>query len=161
MARFTDEQISDIRQMVETGSMTYGEIGFNLRVSRSVIAGICFRNGIRAPGGKRPPPKPRAWPRAKPHLIRPAREALLAPAPAQLPIPPTPSPAPEIKPCSLLDLKPHSCRWPLWGRNEKSGDYCGAHAATGSSYCANHRAISRGEGTPSERNAIAAAKHLV
>jgi GcrA cell cycle regulator len=163
MARFTDEKIGAIREMVESGLMSYGEIGQKLRVSRSVIAGICFRNGIRAPAGRRPPPRPRARSAAKPPVIRAAGH-LCAPVAVKLPPstpPSTPAPAPESKPCSILDLETDSCRWPLWGVHEKGGKYCGAHAVPGSSYCAHHLAISRGAGTISERTAVDAAKRMM
>ena len=39
------------------------------------------------------------------------------------------------------DLRPSMCRFPLWGREQKSGFYCGAKRQERSSYCGEHTRI--------------------
>jgi len=37
--------------------------------------------------------------------------------------------------------RPANCRYPLWGIDETSGEYCGAPTANGGPYCAAHHAV--------------------
>lgn len=55
----------------------------------------------------------------------------------------------------LLDLRAMECRWPDEHRNaERIWTFCGHPTCDGSSYCPSHKELARGEGTPSERNAV-------
>lgn len=48
---------------------------------------------------------------------------------------------PDSQPCTLLDLTPTSCRWPLWTDDDAERLFCGAVTAGEHSYCAVHRQI--------------------
>jgi GcrA cell cycle regulator len=53
---------------------------------------------------------------------------------------------------SLLELKPRDCRYPYGGDSEGEAiTFCGHRRQTGSSYCAPHFRLSRGERATSER----------
>jgi GcrA cell cycle regulator len=39
---------------------------------------------------------------------------------------------------TIIDLKPHHCRWPTWTSAEKGGIYCGAKRLKGHPYCGPH-----------------------
>jgi len=56
---------------------------------------------------------------------------------------------------TVLDLKAMECRWPDDDRNEEGLiTFCGCRTVDGSSYCTEHKALARGVGTVSERNAV-------
>jgi hypothetical protein len=60
------------------------------------------------------------------------------------------------EPVSLVDLMQGQCKWPIG--QDAPYLFCGCEAVEGKSYCAAHYAIATGIGTPSERDAIHAAK---
>lgn len=60
-----------------------------------------------------------------------------------------------VEPVSLLDLEVGECKWPVGP--DSPFMFCGS-PATHHHYCEHHHAWSIGEGTPSERSAIKAAK---
>ena len=41
----------------------------------------------------------------------------------------------------IMDLKHHSCRWPIGTPGEEGFSYCGRKAAEGGPYCEHHAAI--------------------
>jgi GcrA cell cycle regulator len=55
---------------------------------------------------------------------------------------PEKTPAPLM--LTLLELEPHSCRWPFGDPDRRGFGFCGHAQAEGSSYCAAHRDISVG-----------------
>lgn len=65
------------------------------------------------------------------------------------------APIQGVEPVSLLDLEAGQCKWPVG--QDSPFMFCGA-PATHHHYCEHHHAWSIGEGTPSERSAIKAAK---
>jgi hypothetical protein len=61
------------------------------------------------------------------------------------------------QPVTIFDLGLTTCRWPLWGMDEKPGAsslYCGDLATDSSVYCPHHRRLGIGAGTASERAAV-------
>jgi len=63
--------------------------------------------------------------------------------------------APGVEPVTLLDLEAGQCKWPVG--QDSPYLFCGAPASH-NHYCEHHYAWSIGDGTPSERSAIKAAK---
>lgn len=64
---------------------------------------------------------------------------------------------------SIIELKAMECRWPDDGGDPSKGiphTFCGNRTADGSSYCPCHALLARGDGTPSERNALKTAKSI-
>jgi GcrA cell cycle regulator len=45
---------------------------------------------------------------------------------------------PEEQRCTLLELTSETCRFPLWGSDEREGFYCGAKPVPGLPYCLGH-----------------------
>lgn len=60
---------------------------------------------------------------------------------------------PESQPVKLKNLDKCHCRWPLGNPRQKEFRFCGAPKMLGSPYCEAHHKMSRGIGSPSERNA--------
>jgi GcrA cell cycle regulator len=54
--------------------------------------------------------------------------------------PPAPLPAIDGRPVHFLARRPGQCVWPLWSGRDRIGLCCGAAAAVGEPYCAEHRA---------------------
>jgi hypothetical protein len=59
---------------------------------------------------------------------------------------------PESRMIKISEIRNGLCRWPLWD-GPSSGDYCGADCDGEHAYCATHRRLARGTGTPGERTA--------
>jgi GcrA cell cycle regulator len=45
---------------------------------------------------------------------------------------------PAGKHCTIMELNSTRCRWPLWGRREDHGEYCGGKSVGGLPYCLAH-----------------------
>jgi len=43
---------------------------------------------------------------------------------------------------SIMELTSQTCRWPLWGDDQREGLYCGAATVPGQPYCCGHCALS-------------------
>jgi len=65
------------------------------------------------------------------------------PAPARRPaLRPVEQPAPQSGPVvGLLELKEHSCRWPIGEPDQPGFGFCGCRKAEGSPYCEHHSAM--------------------
>jgi GcrA cell cycle regulator len=67
---------------------------------------------------------------------------------------PEKTPAPLM--LTLLELTPHSCRWPFGDPDRRGFGFCGHAQAEGSSYCEAHRDISVGAAEAPDTQAAAA-----
>jgi GcrA cell cycle regulator len=128
-------------------------------ITRNAIIGKVFRLGLskRKPGPPRQPKKAKPAPKQqRRRIVRPvpvpefvALEARSEPW----------EPLPGSVPISILSLTDAVCRWPVGGDHRTPGTgFCGCPVATGRVYCAEHYATSVGNGTPSERGALKAAR---
>jgi GcrA cell cycle regulator len=113
---WTDERITEMTKWWNRGESAEN-IGRLLDVSRNAVAGKLWRLGLKR------------------------RNVSLA-SPVALPIVPAIIIEPK-KPVPLLELKKHHCRYPLWGKDERAGEYCGKRRLSGSTYCAEHHKICR------------------
>lgn len=125
------------------------------------------RGPDKKPRGVVPPLKPVVPDKvSKPFQATKVREKAKQIQPIWKPAPRKPKPVsiPMIEPdiydrdsplMSLMDMKPHQCRWPVNDR-EKDGEhlFCGRDSIEGSSYCQHHKERSVGLGTWSERAAV-------
>jgi hypothetical protein len=59
-----------------------------------------------------------------------------------------------LEPVAFADLAPMHCRWPVSGLDAITTHFCGAQKMHGLSYCPSHRALSCGDGTRAERDAL-------
>lgn len=64
---------------------------------------------------------------------------------------------PGTSPVPLVDLERGMCRWPI---GDKPVLFCGCATKDEATYCPTHHVMSIGEGTPSERTAIKAARNI-
>lgn len=117
---------------------------FGPPVTRSAVAGLMHRLGIKSPKPKSKSRSPTSefrlrqrGPRAP--IVSPKRQRREArPSIASLPA------LVHCEPVSLLDAQIHHCRWPLGeSRDFESFRFCGAATTSGSSYCAHHHILSR------------------
>lgn len=118
---WTPEMEASLRGLLNDG-LSYRLIAkaitdaFSLPMSRSAIAGKITRMG---------------W-----------RSELLSLVPK--PVEPEPEPEPKTElllACTLFDLRPHSCRWPV-DRKDEQHLFCGELRVQGRPYCDKHTKIS-------------------
>ncbi|WP_284694400.1 GcrA family cell cycle regulator [Rhodoplanes serenus] len=140
-----------------TDGRSAGQIAAELGgISRNAVIGKVTRLGL---GGRRSTARRASAPAASPALAAPparrsTRLALiggvtkpqLGPQPSPAAVAAERSraaaridqPAPDARPCRLLELRAHSCRWPLGDPRHADFRFCGASRADGSVYCACH-----------------------
>jgi len=139
---WTPERVEQLRSCVITG-LTCSQIAAQIGVSRNAVIGKLHRLGLssgRPPGGAARTCPPRvARPRA-PSQRRLLRLMWSNGAPAAGGNNASAANVDSAQPCSLLDLDPGKCRWPLEVSSAGSGDltFCGNTAPDGISYCAGH-----------------------
>lgn len=156
---WTAERQAELQRLAGEG-LSARMIGELLGVSRSAIIGRAHRTGVNV--GTRSLPASHAdraaamrmeWRRARragEERPKPAPKPKAETQPWQKPVPP-PEP---VRLVSFDDLTPAHCKWPYGDPKQPGFGFCGQHRVTGSSYCAGHRALSIGNGTPSERAAV-------
>jgi len=138
---WTPERVEQLRSFIVTG-LTCSQIAAQIGVSRNAVIGKIHRLGLssgRPPGGAARSCPPRArHPRApsQRRLLRLMWSDGAPPANTAAVLVPVDS----AEPCSLLDLEPGKCRWPLGEPTSGTGDFtfCGNSTADGFSYCAGH-----------------------
>ena len=140
IATWTPERVEQLRHCVTTGltcSQTAAEIG----VTRNAVIGKIHRLGLSpgrtagAPARSCPPRarQPRHSPRAGMLRLIGAQAPGLAGAAASEPMP-----IDSAQRCSLFEIAPDKCRWPISDPHRRGFAFCGNAAVTGFSYCAGH-----------------------
>ena len=129
---WTAERVAQLRSGVNAG-LSCAQIANEIGVSRNAVIGKINRLGLsrgRSPAA----PRPRGgvlFRRPKVLTQRLVLRALFASAPI----------AEEVvsaEPCSLLNLAPRKCRWPIGGVGTVDFTFCGNTTVDGMSYCAGH-----------------------
>lgn len=164
---WTPEHCQALREYRALG-LSYGEIArrlnakFGTTYTRNAALGRGMRMGLPSPERPRKRAKPLPAIRVP---NRPTRAGLLEP-PRRQDVEPTGSmPATErarpvtfrcvgIKPrlISLIELGPNDCRYPYGGEKDREAiTFCGHPKVPGSSYCAPHFHLTRGDEAPAER----------
>lgn len=152
--QWTDERVELLKKLWNDGlsaSQIAAELG---SVTRNAVIGKVHRLGLsgraKAPSSSTPRPRkpPRAAPSAPPRPSMPAARGNLALKPRTMPIVAPEvdlTPLPEIdnvvpmgERCTIMELKEHSCRWPIGDPGKDDFRYCGARSNTGLPYCAYH-----------------------
>lgn len=139
------DRITKLRELASIPLLSAAQIGAKLGVSRHAVIGKCFRLSLALPragskspitrsGGRKPRAK-QARPESGPRWTTPGGDYLPLEAHDESLFLNIPDASTQ---CRLLDLKPHSCRWPI---GEPSAmEFCGATKRPGSSYCPHHHA---------------------
>jgi GcrA cell cycle regulator len=151
--------------------LSYGEIArrlnatFGTTYTRNAALGRGVRMGLPSP--ERPPRRAKRLPKIGPQ--RRLKTTSVAELPHRRPAAPPRAKRLKLR-CvgvtprliALIELGPNDCRYPYGG--DKDGEaiaFCGHSKLAGSSYCAPHFHLTRGDGTPSERAASRVVLRLV
>ena len=132
ICQWTAERIAMLRRLWVSGmpaSKIAKEMG---SVTRNGVIGKAHRLGIAADHHANAPPAKRKY-RHKPKPTTPPAALFVVPAITDLP--------PETSPdgCTLMQLAPNSCRWPISGE-PRDIRFCGAQIWSGS-YCRKHAKV--------------------
>jgi GcrA cell cycle regulator len=152
---WTQDRVAELRRLAADG-LSSTEIGTQFGVSRNAVISACRRygaslkvtNSSRARQARPVPAmainqRPRANNRVK-NSPRFGRAALL-PAMAK----PAKKFVPRLgkaadSPCSLLELRWNTCRWPYGDPGHVDFHFCGGDAVDGKPYCRDHLIVARG-----------------
>jgi len=132
---WTAERVEQLRSGVNAG-LSCGQIANEIGVSRNAVIGKINRLGLsrgRNPAG---PQSRRDRSNLRPQVLtqRLALKALFA-------LEPIAADVISSEPCSLLNLAPRKCRWPISGAGIGDFIFCGNASVDGMSYCAGHARI--------------------
>lgn len=130
---WTAQRIEQLKSGVIAG-LSCAQIANEIGVSRNAVIGKLNRLGLsrgRNPGAPRAR-RERSIPRVLTQRL--ALKALFASEPIATDVV-------SSEPCSLLNLAPHKCRWPINGLGTVDFIFCGNATVDGISYCAGHARI--------------------
>lgn len=129
---WTSERVLLLKNCVNAG-LSCGQIAQEIGVSRNAVIGKINRLGLSR-GRSAVTSRPREGaPTRAPRVLtqRKALQALFASEPVVVDVV-------SAEPCSLLDLAPGTCRWPIGGVGIADFTFCGNTTAAGMSYCVGH-----------------------
>lgn len=167
MTFWTQEREDFLR--AKASRLSAGQIAARLGCTRNAIIGKARRLGVSLSKSEGVPVvsfTPKAEPLPPPMPIQSSIEVAIHPARANAltqadigkravekapDAGPRGETAPATLPKTLADLGDHECKWPLGDAMTPEFRYCGDPRSAPSPYCASHRALARGVGTPSER----------
>jgi GcrA cell cycle regulator len=137
VATWTTERIEQLRHCVVTG-LTCSQIAAEIGVTRNAVIGKIHRLGlapVRPPGGSAHGCGPHARTNPRRRLLRliGAEAPSIVAEEASEPVP-----IESAQPCSLLEIAPGKCHWPLGDPHNTDFAFCGNDAVTGFSYCVGH-----------------------
>ena len=129
---WTAERVAQLKSGVNAG-LSCAQIANEIGVSRNAVIGKINRLGLsrgRSPAAPRPC---RGVLIRRPQVLnqRLVLKALFASAPIAEDVV-------SVEPCSLLNLAPRRCRWPIGGVGSVDFTFCGNATVDGMSYCAGH-----------------------
>ena len=131
---WTTERVAELKSAVNAG-LSCAQIANVIGVSRNAVIGKINRLGLSR--GRNPTaPRPREGVltrRPKMLTQRLVLKALFASAPVAEVV--------SAEPCSLLNLAPHKCRWPIDDVATVGFTFCGNTTLDGMSYCVGHARI--------------------
>ena len=174
---WTAEQVELLDRLWNDDGMTASQCAAVLGVTRNAVIGKVHRENypkrkghIKGPRRGSMPWSPEAKERARRRSEARRAEKVKKIAARVIPQPPkeafkpdpealavgTWNPLPGTTPVGMMDLSHSTCRWPV--SDGAPFLFCGCEVAEGSSYCPTHKHIGAGKGTPSEQNAVKAAK---
>jgi GcrA cell cycle regulator len=135
-ATWTSERVEQLKGCISAG-LTCSQIAAEIGVSRNAVIGKMNRLGLSRPRevlAREPQAKRAAW-RSR-NVTR-----LFTQHRVFVELPPAPAEATAIyngPGCSLLDLSPGKCRWPISEPGAHDFCFCGSQQVEGLPYCAGH-----------------------
>lgn len=113
---------------------------FRVALTRNAVVGKCHRMGLNlgdSAGGR---------PKSAHYQIGPRkRQTVPRPIPQPKPEPEPPPIEVELEPLAIgdeqitvMNIRPHMCRWPFGDPQRPDFRFCGRHAPAGLSYCRDH-----------------------
>jgi GcrA cell cycle regulator len=135
---WTPERIAQLKSCVER-AMTCSQIAAAIGVSRNAVIGKIHRLGLSSGRPAGAPARANCPPRAR-HPRGPTQRRLLRLAYAQVALDEILSDVVVIslRPCSLLAIAAHQCRWPIGDPAATNFLFCGNDAIGGLAYCVGH-----------------------
>jgi GcrA cell cycle regulator len=126
---WTSERVAQLRSGFNAG-LTCAQIACEIGVSRNAVIGKMNRLGLSRGRAPAAPRMCSGGPTRRPKILtqRLMLKALFASEPIADDVVST-------EPCSLLNLEPRKCRWPI---NGAGFTFCGNTTADGMSYCTGH-----------------------
>ena len=127
---WTAERVALLKSCVNAG-LSCGQTAQEIGVSRNAVIGKINRLGLSR-GRSAAAPRTSA-PMRRPQVLtqRLALKALFASEPVAEDVVST-------EPCSLLNLAPRKCRWPITAVGNAEFSFCGNISVGGMSYCSGH-----------------------
>jgi GcrA cell cycle regulator len=137
-ATWTPERIEQLRSCIGSG-MTCSQIAAAIGVSRNAVIGKIHRLGLSSGRPAGASARANCPPRAR-HSRGPTQRRLLRLAYAKAPLDEIMSSMVVVSthPCSLIDIDPHQCRWPIGDPASTNFLFCGNDALAGFTYCVGH-----------------------
>jgi len=129
---WTTERVVLLKNYVNAG-LSCGQIAQEIGVSRNAVIGKINRLGLSR-GRSTVTSRPREGAPTRAPRVLTQRKVLQALFESQ----PVVEDVVSAQPCSLLDLAPDKCRWPIGGLGTSDFTFCGNTTAAGMSYCAGH-----------------------
>jgi len=132
---WTAERIAQLKSGVGAG-LSCSQIANEIGVSRNAVIGKLNRLGLSRGRGPAAPRVRNGVSVRRPQVLtqRLVLKALFASAPVA-------DDVVSSEPCSLLNLAPRKCRWPIGGAATADFTFCGNTTVDGTSYCAGHARI--------------------
>jgi GcrA cell cycle regulator len=130
---WTAERVAQLKSGISAG-LSCAQIANEIGVSRNAVIGKINRLGLsrgRSPAAPRVPGSGASTRRPPVLTQRSLLKALFASAPVA-------DDVVSCEPCSLLNLAPRKCRWPISGAGTVDFRFCGNSTVDGMSYCAGH-----------------------
>jgi len=143
---WTMERVTLLRSCFNAG-LSCAQIANEIGVSRNAVIGKINRLGLSR-GKSSAAPRTRSTSPMQRSRVSTARPALRAPLESE-------SVATDVvsaEPCSLLDLAPRKCRWPISANGAAALSFCGNITADGMSYCIGHVRMAYRFSTPRSGN---------
>jgi GcrA cell cycle regulator len=130
---WTPDRIAELRRLFEQG-YSCSQIAREISVTRNAVIGKLSRLGLTRPPGER---GPRNQPGAKP-IVRRTPFRMLKVLRPEGGTEAADGPLDEGQRCSLFELSPQSCRWPIGSPGADDFGFCGNAPAVGFPYCPHH-----------------------
>lgn len=131
---WTPDRIAQLKRLFEAG-LTCSQIAREICVTRNAVIGKLSRLGLSRPDGEtanRRGPRPRGPARASQGRILRLLQVDAEPRPVDEQV------GASGQRCSLLELSPQSCRWPIGSPGAADFGFCGNDPVAGLPYCPGH-----------------------